>query len=356
MDDYSFLISKSNVKDLIGNLQKDYNIFGPKKKSNPNNLNGKEFFSFEYINDSVDLCLDYTTSILPPIKIFFPNNEILIRFDNSSPMSAKSIVEKGKSSVFFGVHPCDLHAIHLMDRIFNNKPRDEYYLNRRKDGILVGINCEKPCSDKNLCYDKGTLNAESQLYDIMLWEKDKEYLVKVSSERGKEIIKNNSFFTPFEGDFNNFVKQFNEKQDKNFSKRLIQDIEELSNSVKEAYNSKLWSEIGDKCLSCGSCNMVCPTCYCFEIKDEVNIDLESGYRYRSWDSCQNCDFASVGSGENFREKSSQRNRHRVYKKEVYIPNNYGVSGCVGCGRCNTACIANISLIDIYNRVLVKEII
>ena len=139
-------------------------------------------------------------------------------------------------------------------------------------------------------------------------------------------------------------------REKNFKKVLDEPVDKLSEALKGAYDNDVWKEEGARCLSCGACNIVCPTCYCFDTRDVVSIDMKSGKRVRKWDSCQLRSFCQVASGENFRDSAGARLRHRVFKKEVYLKKRFGRSGCVGCGRCIEHCIADISIIDIYNRV------
>ncbi len=356
MSESFYEINKTNIKDWLENLLKQYQLFGPKLKESVLSTTSQisEFFIFEEIYDPSDLRLDYPTSILPPIKVFFPNDETLLSYNIHDLHQIKSNIQPKKSKVMMGVHPCDIHSIQLMDKIFSKDPKDEYYLSRREDTYIIGLNCFSPCSERTLCYDKRTYRADSG-FDILLWEDKSTYIIEVKSNKGKELIENQSYFNSYKNNFLTFQKDFYDHQSKSFTKHLVLDINNLKESLIDVYNSKIWQDLGEKCLSCGSCNIVCPTCYCFDTYDDINLELNEGVRCRKWDSCQNEVFACVGSGENFRERSSQRNRHRIFKKEVYVLDNYGESGCVGCGRCNTSCIANISLIDIYNRALTKEI-
>lgn len=337
-----YFLPKDKVNLLVESVLDEFQVFGPKAKETK--------FEFGKINSAEELRLDYNTTILPPVKTFFPNDEKILEF---KPDGKTESVHENSKKVIFGVHPCDIHAIEMMDNIFSTPPEDKHYLERRKDSIIIGINCNSPCSDKTLCYDKGTYKADSG-FDLMLWDNGESYLVEVVTSLGNFLASKFSyffnFFTEYSGEFHEFKTEYHAKQDLTFEKKLTRKISELPEAMRQSYESELWHEVGAKCLSCGSCNIVCPTCYCFDVKDVVDIDLAGGHRCRNWDSCQNLSFACVGSGENFREKSSQRNRHRVFKKEVYLPQNKGYSGCVGCGRCNTACIAGINLVDIYNNV------
>jgi NAD-dependent dihydropyrimidine dehydrogenase PreA subunit len=120
--------------------------------------------------------------------------------------------------------------------------------------------------------------------------------------------------------------------------------------MADAYEDPLWEELGEKCLACGSCTNVCPTCYCFDVQDEVNLRLNAGERQRTWDSCQLDEFARVAGGENFREARSGRQRHRFMRKGKYIYDMYDRLGCVGCGRCIRTCLVHINIVDGFNRI------
>jgi len=119
----------------------------------------------------------------------------------------------------------------------------------------------------------------------------------------------------------------------------------------ECYDSKVWVDVANRCVGCGTCNLTCPTCYCFTVEDEVDVSGIAGCRNRSWDSCMLDSFAEVAGGENFRRRRSQRTRHRIYRKFKYITDNEGLPWCVGCGRCSAFCTAGISLPQILNDLI-----
>ena len=127
--------------------------------------------------------------------------------------------------------------------------------------------------------------------------------------------------------------------------------ERLPKLLEEAYDDPYWETKSKTCLSCGSCVMVCPTCFCFDVQDDVALNLKEGERFRQWDGCMLVDFAKVATGENFRHDKASRFRHRIFRKGKYILEKYGRFGCVGCGRCATACLAEIaSPLEAFNAV------
>jgi formate hydrogenlyase subunit 6/NADH:ubiquinone oxidoreductase subunit I len=122
---------------------------------------------------------------------------------------------------------------------------------------------------------------------------------------------------------------------------------EIATRVRESFgNEELWDELAMDCFSCGSCNLVCPTCYCFDVRDSWNIDQTTGQRTRYWDACLTREFAAVtmagGQKENFRGHHASRFRHRFMRKAAYLHDKLGGPACTGCGRCSAACTADIA--------------
>jgi ferredoxin len=125
--------------------------------------------------------------------------------------------------------------------------------------------------------------------------------------------------------------------------------------LEENYEHPVWAERAELCFRCGSCTNNCPTCYCFDVQDDVDWDLESGERRRSWDGCQLVRFARVAGGHNFRDDTAARFRHRYFRKGAWIAEKVGQLACVGCGRCITVCVSDIAHPpEVWNRLLEDE--
>jgi sulfhydrogenase subunit beta (sulfur reductase) len=128
------------------------------------------------------------------------------------------------------------------------------------------------------------------------------------------------------------------------------EIRDLPEIFEMEYGAHIWEELGERCLSCGSCSLVCPTCYCYDVADEVELGSRDGTRVRRWDSCLYSSHALVAGGENFRESRASRIKFRFYHKQRGFVAEYGRPSCVGCGRCIEACPVQIDIVEVLNRL------
>jgi sulfhydrogenase subunit beta (sulfur reductase) len=177
-----------------------------------------------------------------------------------------------------------------------------------------------------------------------------EYAFDVGSERGAKLLEGFSYARPAaEADYQRINRVIREKWPR-FPLRLDFDVTELPSLLSVSYDSKLWDELGERCLACGMCTNVCPTCYCFNVVDEVELTLDAGKRVRVWDSCQLDRFATVAGGHDFRATRARRQRHRFFRKGKYQTDAFGLLGCVGCGRCAQACLVDITPVDTFNNL------
>jgi ferredoxin len=240
-----------------------------------------------------------------------------------------------------------LHAVLLLDHVFGQGLADQHYQARRANTTLVSIECLVPCSENAFCKDMGTWTVP-ELYDLHLTDLGHEYMVEVGSAKGAALLQDMTGLRPVtEADRQRFDQVMSAKWPR-FPYRLQTDKAELPGLLGISYRSQVWEEVGQRCLGCGSCTAVCPTCYCFDVLDEADFDLQEGRRLRVWDSCQFGQFAAVAGGHDFRASRAARQRHRFCHKFKYQPETSGLAGCVGCGRCATACLVNIKPIDVLN--------
>ncbi|MBN1179665.1 MAG: 4Fe-4S dicluster domain-containing protein [Anaerolineae bacterium] len=335
-----WILDKGAIAPFVEGLMAEYRVVGPKAK-------GPQF-AFGDITDPAQLRLDYNITILPPKKVLQPQYERLATFTLGEDPQVEPTIEAGPT-VLFGVHTCDLHAIRLLDKAFSEEYPDAHYLKRREQTIIVGLECLEPCDEHSFCKSMGTLTTDEG-YDLHLTDLGPAYAVDVATEKGKTLLSQyGTVREATDADIRRLNEVLGAKWPR-FTYRLDFDAAELPALLSTAYDHPLWAELGERCLACGSCTNVCPTCYCFNVTDEVNMHLTAGERLRRWDSCQLDEFASVAGGENFREARKARQRHRFFRKGKYIYEKFGELGCVGCGRCIRACVANINIVDGFNAI------
>ncbi|MDX1414905.1 MAG: 4Fe-4S dicluster domain-containing protein [Candidatus Promineifilaceae bacterium] len=333
------IMPKAVLGNWVGRLKEQYRVVGPKEKQGQ--------FIFDEIRSVDELCLHYTPTVLPPKKYLFPPREVLLEY-NLDGSRIESTVEP-QPTVILGIHTCDLHAIKLLDHVFNQGYVDQHYLANREHTYLVSIECLSQCTEHSFCRDMGTASSADG-FDIHILELDNVFALNVRTRKGIKLM--DGFHHAFEAmpsDMKRINKAYSEKWER-FSYRLDFDVVEMSDLLDDCYESKLWDELGDRCLACGMCTKVCPTCYCFDVTDEADLLLEKGRRLRRWDTCQIDQFALVAGGHNFREKLSIRQRHRFMRKGKYQMDAFGMVGCVGCGRCATSCLVHIRPIEVFNRL------
>ena len=309
-------------------------------------------FAFAEIESTADIGrirMDYDITILPPKKVLYPQCESLLEFSGPGPTSVRPTVS-GAATVILGVHPYDLHGIATLDAALSQAPADVNYLTRRSAARLIGMNIERYVDEHQFMADMGTLEPPAGGCDLFLTDLGERYFVEVGTPAGAAIVKAGGLLHPAGPHDHKDKQEFDARKAASFPKRLPYQVRYLPELLDASYDSLLWDAIARRCFSCGTCTNVCPTCYCFDVQDKLNLDVVSGVRRRAWDSCQLKVFAEVAGGENFREHRASRNRHRVFRKGKYILARTGETGCVGCGRCTRHCVANISILETFQQV------
>ena len=344
IDQQYSVLRKEQFNGFISRLSKLHKVIAPISRGHNN-------YSFDEVSSGESISLKYIPTILPPKKYFMPQRETLLEFNMSKGLSAEAVVEY-ETMTLFGVHTCDLAGIQCLNMVFSERPRDYNYLMHKRKINIIGLECNEYCDEHASC---ALVNASTPSggYDLFFTDLGDRFIVHVNTQIGENIIESTkSFESAGQTDLEE-LNALRAAKRTSFKKEVPVEPRYIPELFDRLYNSRIWDELGERCLACGNCTLVCPTCYCFDIKDEMSLGLKSGRRYRVWDSCQLETFARVAGGENFRKERSLRQKHRYYRKFRYPVERFSRFFCVGCGRCSRTCMAGIKLKETLN-LLIEE--
>jgi sulfhydrogenase subunit beta (sulfur reductase) len=338
------ILEKEHFDGFISRLSKLQKLVAPVAK-------GYNNYAFEEVTSGDQVAITYIPTVLPPKKYFMPQQETLLEYNFSRGLHAEAVVQYERM-VIFGIHTCDLAGIQCLNMVFSRRPKDYNYLIRKNKIDIIGLECNTYCDEHASC---SLVNASvpSGGYDLFFTDLGDYFMVHINTQMGDEMIDAINLFKGAERSHLQELVRLREQKRSIFTNEVPVEPRDIPELFDRSFESRVWKDLGERCLACGNCTNVCPTCYCFDIIDEVNLSLRGGRRYRTWDSCQLEPFAKVAGGENFRKERSARQRHRYYRKFRYPVNTYSRFFCTGCGRCTRTCMAGIKLKETLN-TLVEE--
>jgi sulfhydrogenase subunit beta (sulfur reductase) len=331
------VIEKRNIPSWVEFLKTKSRVYAPARKEN--------LFVFAPVDNPADISLEYVPTVLPPKKYYFPPEEDLLKFTVTPFKTAKAIAEF-EPFILFAVHTCDIAGLQCMDVVFKESPEDPNYLNRREKMAVIGIECLTYCDTYATCASVGNHEPRGG-YDLMMVDCGTRFVMHVNSSKGEELV-----HMPLvrEADARDMeaLDAARLKKKKAFKHEFNAQLPAVYEAFDSSFTSPVWKDVGRRCVGCGNCTAVCPTCYCFDVQDTMDLTLNSGTRSRIWNSCQMEDFAKVAGGEDFRKGRDSRQRHRYYRKFKYPVDKFNRYFCTGCGRCSRACMAGIVLRETVN--------
>jgi sulfhydrogenase subunit beta (sulfur reductase) len=327
-----FYTEERDFGSFVDTLVLDTRVVGPVAK--------RQKFVFGEVRSAEDLRLDYDTTLLPPKKVFFPPKQPIATFDAESVRGCVSPVD----TVLLGVHPYDVRGIDMTDYLFRERNEDWDYLAQREATTIIASNVQKLAPR---AFWASMTDAKSpQGHDAQLTKIDGGYVYETRTPAGEALLRHGSF-REATADETAAAKQVNADTLGQSKAQLPYSSAQIAAKIRESFgDDEMWDQLAMDCFSCGSCNTVCPTCYCFDMRDAWNLDQASGTRSRYWDACLTREFAAIsmpgGGHENFREHHQSRFRHRFMRKAAYLNEKLGGPACTGCGRCSMACTADIA--------------
>jgi ferredoxin len=224
-------------------------------------------------------------------------------------------------------------------------------MTRRANSTIVTLDVIN-ASENVFASEMGTATVKNG-FDVLLTDIGDAYVAEAATEKGTALLAKGNTADATDEDLAKRQKVQSDNEASLNKHQLKCPSSYLPKLLEKAYNHSVWEEKAKTCFACGSCNQVCPTCYCFNVKDDVNWDLKTGHRCRAWDGCMLDGFTKCAPDHEFRKNRADRFRHRLFRKGKYVP--YKIEGeiaCVGCGRCVGACLPDIANpVNVYNELV-----
>lgn len=290
-------------------------------------------------------------------KYLFPSRETLldsVRRNGQWEMTPPAHNEPPLAVI--GIRSCDLHAVAIQDKVFLGGPYvDPGYQARRQQLFLVAVNCRR-ASPTCFCHSMNTGPQTDGGFDLALTELDDHFVVKVGTRQGGEMIGSTDWSPCTLHDVDNAealsrdllgqMRNRNHRQpgDRDTPRERFLDTSDVHDLLINNLEHPRWAEVADRCLACANCTLVCPTCFCATVNEVSDLSGDLVRRERAWDSCFTAEHSYMNTGT-VRKSTASRYRQWLTHKLATWTDQFGTSGCVGCGRCITWCPVGIDLTE-----------
>jgi ferredoxin len=338
--DYKLFKKEEWVRSLES-LMDFYKIFAP--------FNEGDSHSFRLMKKGTTPDFGFQNSRLSPKFALFPQSERMFEYTHDENDAQAHILKEATkecaSQAIIGIRPCDALAFQIVEVNFDNSDySDPWWVRRFESTTLVGLGCNDPCPTC-FCTSVGGGPFNEKGLDALLYDMGDQFLLSALTEKGKELVEKAPQGSRPDDSVLKQAESLAASAVKKIASRVPTD--QLKEKVViELFEAPFWENVAFPCIQCGICTYLCPTCWCFDIQDEI-LEKE-GNRMRNWDSCMFPLFTLHGSGHNPRNTKVQRVRQRFMHKLKYYVDKYanGVA-CVGCGRCVQSCPANIDIRRVF---------
>jgi sulfhydrogenase subunit beta (sulfur reductase) len=279
-------------------------------------------------------------------KYLYPSSRRLFAAEKDKS-GFKVIEEKAKAEklAFIGVRPCEISAIKVLDKVLENGPfKDNTYVKKRTNTFILAVNCAH-AGGTCFCVSTKTGPKATANFDLALTEvlnDDRHvFVIEIGSDSGAEVVSSISAKKSSANDIAAADKVSIEAAQKMGRSLDISGIKEL---INRNFDNPRWDNAAKRCLSCGNCTMVCPTCFCTSVQDVTDLSGKQAERWQNWDSCYMVDFSYIHGGS-IRPSVKARYRQWASHKMGYWLDQFDTLGCIGCGRCITWCPAAIDITE-----------
>lgn len=326
-----YSLSAADMDRLIGQWSEEAVVFAPVRKAGHGMYSDTDSIQYGQITSAEEIVFDEKSNFSFK-EVFLPLSETLFFFTEENIKEANPLRKKG--AVIF-LRSCDLHAVKRLDEIYlRNGFEDHYYKRLRENTVFVLMGCHS-AFENCFCVDMETNRTED--YDCYIEKTTGGYLVENRRPEWEEAL--------------NALEATSVPVEVAFVTETSIHVSIPENLGADVAKSKMWDEYDGRCINCGRCNFVCPTCTCFTMQDIFYQDNgKAGERRRVMASCMVDGFTDVAGGGAYRKKNGERMRFRVLHKVYDYKKRFGYHMCVGCGRCDDVCPEYIMITTCINNL------
>jgi anaerobic sulfite reductase subunit A len=323
----------TKFNEILVELKNDYTVFAPVRFSSIGTHSDNDIIRYDKIDDVTSI-VHNEKSHFSPKEIYFPITQILFHFSNNE----QHVPEIDEKKHIIIMRPCDINSLSVFESIFikNSNNFEDFYYKRLRDKIKIFMLECKDGFDSCFCVSIGMNKTDN--YDVALRFTEDNILCHIKSEEFQ------SYFNK-KGENTHFIPQYVEKNSKTV------EIPDIYKITLDMFNDDIWTEYTQRCIACGRCNFVCPTCTCWSMQDvQYEEKMGTGERRRVWASCHVDGYTDMAGGHSFRRSNGERMRFKVFHKIYDFKKRFGYNMCTGCGRCDDICPEYISYSNSINKV------
>ncbi|MFA4915410.1 MAG: 4Fe-4S dicluster domain-containing protein [Syntrophales bacterium] len=327
------LLKKDRLADIIKDISRNVQVYAPVKED--------DNVLFTALKEGMEPLIGFSNSRNAPKSLFFPRTETMMKYARTARGIEFSMGGgEAEEAVIFGVRPCDARSFVLLDMLFDQeKYKDPYYISKREKTTVISMSCVHPPYTTCFCTSVNGSPTSSEGADVLITDIKDNYLIEIITPKGEKLLKSFGELPEAGPDDEAIKEEIAQKAEKEIGSHI--PAKEIKPILDSNFEHSFWETIHQRCLACGTCTYLCPTCHCFDINDETKGN--DGIRIRNWDSCMYPLFTLETSGHNPRPTQKERWRQRVMHKFKYYVDNFGEIACVGCGRCVMYCPVNIDI-------------
>ncbi|OCL26635.1 anaerobic sulfite reductase subunit A [Orenia metallireducens] len=327
----SYRVKRSEFDDILSKLQEDYKIYAPTRKKDKGTFSDTDLVLYDRVSSLEEIDFNSKTKYSPK-EVVFPITQTLFYFNGNEYIEAE---DKGEKVLVF-LRPCEVNAFKRLDKIFlENGPQEDIYYKRLREKVkFVVVECTEGF-DSCFCVSMGTNRTDD--YSVFIRVSDEEIFCEVKDDELAEV--------------------FVDKESTDYSPEFIQEnkqqveVPALEDITTDLFDSEIWKEYSKRCIGCGRCNTVCPTCSCWTMQDISYQDNENiGERRRVWAGCHIDGYTEMAGGHDFRTTYGDRMRFKTLHKIYDFRKRFDIDMCVGCGRCEDVCPQYISFVGAIKKL------